>query len=66
MIDVTERVGFQEPDSECLPLTRCVCGAEFRPWQQCVSIYVENAWECPKCKRRLLFSNVVRVFEHTA
>ena len=63
MTDVTDQVSFQNPDDEALPLTRCVCGAAFRPWEQIVSIYDKNPWECPSCGAKLVFGNAVRVYQ---
>lgn len=66
MIDVTAKVDFQLPDDETLPLTQCVCGATFHPWNEIVSIYADHPWECPSCKRKLIFQSGVRVYELTA
>jgi len=62
-INVTDKVDFGNPDDESLPLTRCVCGASFEIWTVIISIYRDDAYECPSCKRRLYFSNCVQVFE---
>jgi len=64
-IDVTEQVniGCLE-DEECLPIHKCVCGAEFKDWAEVLSIYRDDAiWECPNCHRKLYFSLKVKVFE---
>ena len=63
MTDVTDKVDFQNPDDEVLPLTRCICGAAFKPWDEIVSIYRDNPWVCPTCGAKLIFSNSVRVYQ---
>ena len=63
MTDVTDKVDFQNPDDESLPLTRCVCGASFAPWEQIISIYGDLPWECPKCAAKLVFRNAVRIYQ---
>jgi DNA-directed RNA polymerase subunit RPC12/RpoP len=65
MTDVTDKVDFNNPDDEYLPLTRCVCGATFPSWDQVLSIYPEHPWECPACGAKLVFRNAVRVFQVT-
>jgi hypothetical protein len=60
--DVTEKVDFQNNDDETLPLTKCVCGAVFRPWDQFISIYPETPWTCPECGAKLFFQLGIRVF----
>lgn len=64
-IDVTANVEFGNPDDECLPLTRCVCGAEFEPWTNIISIYDDPAFmePCPKCGRLLYFRATITVYE---
>ena len=62
-IDVTDQVDFGDSDGEDLPLTKCVCGAEFKWWDQAVGIYADHPWECPKCGVKLIFSNNIRVFK---
>lgn len=64
-IDVTANVEFGNPDDEYLPLTRCVCGAEFEPWTNIISVYGDPALiqSCPKCGRRLYFLQSITVYE---
>ncbi len=62
MTDVTDQVDFQNPDDESMPLTRCVCGKRFAPWDQIISIYGDSPWECPECGVKLVFRNAVRVY----
>ena len=61
--DVTKHVDFAEVDGEHIPLTKCVCGAVFRAWDQVVSIYPERPWECPKCGDKLFFTCEIRVYK---
>jgi DNA-directed RNA polymerase subunit RPC12/RpoP len=61
--DVTFLVDFESNDDECLPITKCVCGETFPAWDFIISIYPENAYECPKCNRKLFFSNSIRIYE---
>ncbi len=63
MTDVIDKVDFQNPDDEALPLTRCVCGANFDPWQEVVGIYRDSPWVCPACGAKLVFANAVRVYQ---
>ena len=63
-IDVTDQVSFDNPDDECLPITKCVCGAKFRAWSEFnISIYSDDPYPCPKCGRKLYFRNSIRVME---
>ncbi len=62
MTDVTDKVDFQNPDDEALPLTRCVCGTTFPVWSEIVSIYQDRPWVCPTCSVKLVFANAVRVY----
>ena len=61
--DVTNLVRFGDNDSECLPITRCVCGATFPAWEFIIGIYDDEPYGCPKCGRKLYFSVSIRVFE---
>ena len=63
MNDVTERVDFSENDGESLPLTKCVCGEKFSPWDQVLGVYRDHPWECPKCGAKLYFTFTIRVFQ---
>lgn len=59
--DVTDQVGFEMPDDEWLPLTKCVCGTSFPLWSESVGVYEDKAWKCPSCGVRLFFSHRVCV-----
>ena len=63
--DVTADVKFGAVDDECLPLTRCLCGAAWNAWHGPVLSYTsrETAEECPVCLRRFYFTNDIRVWE---
>lgn len=61
-IDVTKQVEFGTPDDELLPLTRCVCGQDFHLWDQSLSIYKDDCWQCPQCGRKLYFRNGIKVY----
>lgn len=63
LMDVTSRVDFQNPDDEALPLTKCVCGKRFDAWEFIISIYDDIPSICPNCKRKLIFSNRIHVYE---
>jgi len=61
--DVTELVDFGLNDDECLPLTKCVCGRAFFPWDFQLGIYRDSATECHECGRKFFFQLSLRVFE---
>ena len=61
--DVTSSVDFQLNDDELLPLTRCVCGANFSPWDFTLGVYADSPTECPVCGRLLYFSVKIHVYE---
>ena len=63
--DVTSQVEFGNNDDECLPITKCVCGAVFMPWEFIISIYSDDAYECPKCQRKFYFSCSIRIYQVT-
>ena len=65
MLDVTDKVDFQNAEDEALPLTKCVCGAQYPPWSEIISIYVDSPWVCPTCGVKLIFKSSVRVFQLT-
>lgn len=61
--DVTTQVDYENPDDECLPLTKCVCGKTWDAWGFIISIYREGARECEQCGRRFYFRNAIKVYE---
>ena len=62
-IDITFLVDFQLNDDELLPLTKCACGINFRPWDLVIGIERDHPTECPHCKRKLYFNVSIRVYE---
>lgn len=64
IIDVTREVEFEDNDSDSLPIIKCVCGQEFIAWDGFIISYGEDhPSECPKCGRKLFFTNSIRVYE---
>lgn len=63
MVDVTDKVQYGLNDDEALPLTKCVCGTAFEPWDMILSVYDDTPEACPVCGRRLFFRVSIRVFE---
>jgi hypothetical protein len=62
--DVTKLVSFQENDGECLPLIKCVCGKEFKSWDNVIGVYKEYSHEnCSNCHRKFYFTNSIKVYE---
>lgn len=60
--DITMQVSFGDNDGETLPLYRCVCGKEFKPWNAILGIYREYPFKCD-CGRELFFKNEITVYE---
>ena len=54
-VDVTNQVDFQNNDDECLPITKCVCGAKFDPWAFIIDVYEDDPANCPLCGRLRFF-----------
>ena len=65
MKDVTNDIEFElsNIDGEFLPMTKCICGAEFGYWDFTISIYKDYAKACPKCGRKFIFKNTIKVYE---
>lgn len=61
--DVTDLVQRGSIDDEVMPISKCVCGAEFPDWKFYISIYRDTPYHCPSCNRGLYFSMQVRVYE---
>lgn len=62
--DVTDAVQFGEIDGEALPLSKCVCGAKWHPWDgPILSVYADDPTECLNCGRKFYFTNTIRVLE---
>ena len=61
-IDVTDKMRFDNPDDELLPITRCVCGEEFISWDFIISIYDDEPYSCDKCGRKFFFRQSIRIY----
>ena len=61
--DVTDKVTFDNNDSECLPLTMCVCGKEWESWNFVLGADKDRPTECSVCKRQLFFGITIKVYE---
>lgn len=61
--DVTNKVEFGWNDDEALPIGKCVCGHEFKPWEFHISIYDDNPDVCPYCGAKLFFRSDIRVYQ---
>jgi len=53
--NITSEVEFGFSDDEYLPITRCLCGAEFEPYEQWISIYESSPWECSECGAEMVW-----------
>jgi DNA-directed RNA polymerase subunit RPC12/RpoP len=62
-VDVTHLVDTGPVDDECLPLLKCICGQKFDMWSIILSIYEDEATECPHCRRKFIFNSSVRVYQ---
>ena len=63
IIDVTDKVAFENNDDESLPLTKCVCGRVWETWNFILDADKERLTECPYCKRKLFFDLEIKVYE---
>jgi hypothetical protein len=63
IVEVTNSVDFGFNDEELLPVTKCVCGKKFIPWEFSIGLWEEGAAECPECGRMMFFSVEIRVYE---
>ena len=61
--DVTDQVEFGWNDEECMPITKCVCGALFKLWNHVINIYEEDPVKCPKCGVGLYFRPAIWVYK---
>ena len=62
-IDVTDKVKICDADGEVLPLTECICGAEWDYWAgPFIHPYKDILLtECPECHRKFWFK--IHVYE---
>ena len=65
-LDVSAQCRFDNPDDECLPLTRCVCGVDHPSWEVVLSVYADDPQIMPCCGRKLYFAQSITVFEVVA
>jgi hypothetical protein len=63
IVNVTKEVEFENNDDECLPITKCACGAKFPAWHFYISIYDDDPTICPVCGRKFYFRNAIQVYE---
>lgn len=61
--DITDQVEFIRNDNEMLPITKCICGHQFAPWDFFISIYPNMPDECPECGVKLFFGVRIRVYK---
>ena len=61
--DITKDCEYGDVDGELLTLTKCKCGEEFLRWEFSISIYDDACSVCPKCHRKLMFSNHITIYE---
>jgi len=59
--DVTASVKFGPGRDELLPLTKCVCGELFYPWDFVLDTDNDSN-ACHKCGRRYYFKSVITVY----
>ena len=61
--DVTHRLMVGDVDEESLPIKRCICGTEFKPWDFVISIYKKEPIACPICDRKFYFTNKITIYQ---
>ena len=61
--DVTSLMRFGNPDDECLPVHKCVCGEEFEHWGFIIGIDEEYPYGCPFCGREFMFRQKIEIWE---
>ena len=61
--DVTGLVDYENNDDESLPITKCVCGRQFTPWDFIISIYRDHPDRCIECGAKLYFQLGIRVYQ---
>lgn len=67
-IDVTRQISYGDVDGEDMPITKCVCGANFELWGEIVGVYKDRPWICPHCGAKLYFvpaNRVMQIVENT-
>ena len=63
--DVTDQVEFGWNDDEFLPITRCICGKQYKLWELSLSIYKHITKTMPCCGAKLYFSLSTKVHKVT-
>lgn len=61
--DVTDKVEFDLPDGECLPVNQCACGQKYPPWDFTFGMERDYPKCCPTCGRWFYFTVSIKVFE---
>jgi hypothetical protein len=69
-IDVTDKMMFGLNDGGGLPIYKCICEQEFKPWEFPIFITSDNPnyldfSECPSCGRRFAFKTEITILEYT-
>jgi uncharacterized CHY-type Zn-finger protein len=62
LIDVTRDVTRGWEDEEIVQITKCICGSQK---EFTISIYKDDAHECPACGRRFVCRQTTKVYEVT-
>jgi len=60
--NVTPYFRYGDIDGELLPITRCICGAEWKPWSGMVLDW-NDPTECPECGRKFTWSTSITIYE---
>lgn len=62
--DVTSQVSFDLNDDECLPITKCTCGAKFKSWEFFISVNDGGEYySCPQCGSKFYWATHIKVFQ---
>jgi len=61
--DITVQVCIGTPDDDSCPIRRCACGAHHPAWTVTVGGDPDAAEPMPCCGRRLVFTQVVTVYQ---
>lgn len=59
--NVTRKVEFTKPINDRLPMTKCMCGAQFANGQFVIS--TSDPTTCPRCGQRFIWNGNIRVYE---
>ena len=61
--DITDKVDFGDNDGDYIPITKCICGKKFIPWDFFITTDENDPRKCPNCQRKLLFTINIKVYE---